>query len=704
MTTAFFRAFTCLSLVLLGIAPHLRAQGSLEPLDIAGTFTPALSFSETHSEKVVKIVDPLDPGNPTYDVAVTQTTTANITANITGTVLANIDGTTAFSLSFGGAKITFSLGDIPTYTKGQTTAFYCWNGWDSNTKKALGVNGVKLTWTATKLTVVVTMGGEADRPAAIGADAFVGAGTDPGTFPIKDMVTAALTFGDVSTTVARTVYVTGTYTVTHVRSGPADNPLYEFDLYTVSETGFADYVKPTVALTSPKQGASVGGAVDVNGTAFDAKGLSGVQWTTDPNGTWNPTDDFTLTSTPADGLWGSTYAAWTVSLTSLPHGTSKLYVRSVDDSGNISVPLVVSLVNGVPGLLTGRWDGLLVPAVQNGMRGAINFSFAVNGSFTGRLFVEGASYPFSGALQPDESLYASISRGVGKVPVLLQGNVGSFAPATAGDAGIAGSLGVSGIGVATFNAFRSPWSTLKLADASLAGSFHVKIDPAASPVGSSYAVVTTARAGTASAVFSLADGTVATWSGVMGAAGQLPAFVSLYHVLTKGVVTAAGSVSAPMNVNGGARAIAATTATWVRPPSYTDKQFASGFNYSLDASGIAYAAPVPATTRVMGLGSASPNATATWSGDAVTPPLNLDFTVKTSNVLSIPVTADALKLALTPATGAWTGSFKIPGTAVLSSCKLMIVGGEAVGFWTAPAPAGATQKRYGVIRVKASST
>ena len=700
MTPAFLRASACAFLALLGAAPHGMAQ-SVEPLDLTSTFTPALSFTETHSEKVVKIVDPLDPGNPTYDVAVTQASTANITANITGTVLANIDATTAFSLSLGGAEIAFSLGDIPTYVKGQTTAFYSWRGWDPVTKKAIGVNGVKLTWTATKLTVVVTMGGEETRPAAIGADAFVGAGTDPGTFPIKDTLTASLTFGDISTTAARTVYVTGTYTVTHVISGPVDDPLYEFDLYAVSETGAADYVRPTVALTSPRQGASVGGAVDVNGTTFDAKGLSGVQWTTDPAGVWNPTDDFTLTASPLDGLWGSTYAAWTASLTSLPHGTTKLYVRSVDDSGNTSVPLVVSLVNSVPPLLTGRWNGLLAPTVQNGIRGAVTFTFAVNGSFTGTLYVEGASYPFSGALQPDESLYASISRGVGKTPLLLGGTVGSFSPATAGDAGIAGDLMLSGGIVATYNVFRSPWSTLKLADASLAGIFHVKIDPAASPAGSSYAVVTTARAGTASTVFTLADGTVATWSGVMGAAGQLPAFVSLYPVLTKGVVTAAGSVSSLMTVNGAARTIDATTVGWDRPLTSPDKQFPGGFSYTLDASGSAYTAPSPATTRVMGLGSASPNATATWSGDAVTPPLSLDFTVKTSNVLSIPVTTDALKLFLTPANGAWTGSFKLPGTAVLSTCKLLIVGNEALGFWTAPAPAGATQKRYGVIHVGA---
>ena len=676
-----------------------------DPLVLTSTFTPSVSFSETHAERVVKtLTDPADPTSAVYSVVPTLSTTATITANITGIVLADIDGTTAFSTTFGGTSISFLLGDIRTYVKGNTTAFYCWNGW--NGTQPLGTGGVKLTWTATKLTVTVTMAATDDpnlRPSPIGTEGFVDTANDPGvtpgTFPIKDVLTVDLTFGSVSSSGPRTVYMTGSNKITHVSAGPVDLPLYDYDLYAVTVSGAADYTRPSVVLTSPKQGASVGAAVDVNGTASDAKGLQGVEWTTDLTSGWTAADSFTLTAAPLDGLWGPTSAAWTVSLASLPYGTTKLYLRSSDDSGNPSLPLLLTLVNPVPTLLTGRWDALLVPDVTNGVRGAINFTFAVNGSYTGTLVMEGARYPFTGTLLPDETIGVSISRGKA-LPVDFTGTITSFSPVGAGAAGITGDLESNGTHLAAVNAFRSPWSATNLADASLAGSFHVQIAAAATPTGNSYAVVTTARTGGATAVFSLADGTVVTWNGVMGATGQLPAFASLYVTVISGVTTA-GSISVPMGVNGGARTIDATTVTWVRPASFTDKQFPAGFLYNtLAASGIAYAAPSPASVRVMGLGSTSLNATASWSGDGVTASPSLGITVNAGNTLTIPVTTDALKLSLVASTGLWTGSFKIPGTTVLSACKLLIVGNQAYGFWTAPAPTGSTLKRYGLIHVQ----
>ncbi len=685
----------CLALLSLVV---VRAHALPEPLDLTTTFVPALSFSETHTDKVVATVNPADH-TTSYSVAATHSTSASVTANITGIALASIDGTTAFSLDFGAASIAFTLADIPTYTAGQTTAFYCWDGWGP-TNKPLGTGGVKLTWTATKLTVTVTATDEASRPPPIGVEAFVGAGDTPGTFAIKDTLTADVSFGPISTSVPRTVYLTGSYKVTHVTAGPADAPLYDFDLYTVSESGAADYTRPAVALTSPKQGASVGAAVNVSGTASDTKGLSGVEWTTDLNAPWTATDQFTLTTIPSDGLWGTTAAAWTVSLSSLPFGTTSLWVHSIDDSGNTSLPLLITLVNPVPVVLTGRWDSLLVPDPTNGVRGGIHFTFAVNGSYTGDVVLEGATYAFAGSLLADQSLGLSVSRGASLPPLVLTGTIASFAPANAAAASITGSLTVSGSSVATFSAFRSPWSATNLAGTTLAGNFHVLIAAAAAPTGYSNAVVTTARAGTASAALSMADGSVVTWSGFMGAAGELPVFAPLY--VTKGSLVA-GSVSSPMVVDGASAAIDATTATWVRPPAFADKQFPAGFQYSgLYTSGLAYHAPSPATTRVMSLAATSPNATASWSGDGEpsAPSPSLGITVNASNTLTIPVTTDALKLSLVASSGLWTGSFKIPGTTAVSACKLIIVGTQAYGFWTAPAPTGSVLKRYGLIHIQ----
>lgn len=692
-------AGACAVLLLLSMVHSGMALGAVEPLELTGDFVPAISFSESHTDSVVRTL--VSPGVYDYNVVPSRSTTASVTANIKGTVLAGIDGTTAFSLKFGSADIAFHLGDIPTYTKGQTTAFYCWNGW-SSTKKALGTGGVKLTWTATKLTVTVTMGNEQTRPAAIGADLFVGDETTPGTFPIKDVLTAEVSFGSASTTVPRTVYFTGSYKVTHYRVGPADAPVYETDLYTVTETGAADYARPTVALTSPKQGASVGAAVDVHGTASDAKGLSGVEWTTSLNGGWTATDAFSISSSPADGLWGATSALWTVSLDSLPYGTTRLWVRSIDDSGNTSQPLLVTLVNPVPVVLTGRWDALLVPGSPNNAmyvseEGALSFTFSGNGSFSGTLVQSSGTYPFTGSLTPDEKLVFTITRGT-RQSLYVSGQIDSFSPASEGVASITCTIQEMGAfnmleTAATVTAFRSPWSAVKLAPASLAGRFHVKIDPVPTTVGDSYAVVTTARTGAASATFSMANGSVVTWSGVMGASGQLPIF------------TAKGVVSSPVTINSVDRTIGTTTVRWLYPLVFTTKGLKPpasnlGMFATLAASGIAYSAPLPATTRVMGLAATMLNATASWSGDNVSPALTQLFTVNASNTLTVPTNANALKLALIPSTGLWTGSFKIPGTSVLSACKMLIVGNQAYGHWTAPAPTGTTDKRYGVIHVQ----
>ncbi len=684
-------AASCLWLL---AAPPARALTPLaDPLELTSTFVPAATFSETSTDSLVSAVDPADHTKKIYSVATKHSTTANITANITGTTLASINAATVFTLHFGGATVTFALGDIPTYQPGQTTAFYCWNGWNS-AKKALGTGGVKLTWTATKLTVALTATDEAARPDQIGTDEFIGVDDTPGTFAIKDVLSVDVAFGPIATSVPRTVYFTGSYKVTHATAGPADSPLYDYYLYTVSEAGAADYTRPTVALTTPRQGASVGAAVDVTGTATDAKGLTGVQWTTDLTQPWIATDQFSLTASPLDGLWGSTSATWTVSLSSLPYGTTHLYVESIDDSGNTSLPLLVSLVNPVPVPITGRWDGLLVPATSTGLRGAVTFSLAANGSYTGKLLLEAGSYPFSGSLLADQSMAATISRGSSLPSVALTGTVASFAAANEVVASLAGSLAIGGTGVATFTANRSPFSTTRLSDASMAGSFHVLIAPGADPQGYSYSLVSTARNGAASATFNMADGSVVTWSGVMGAGGELAAFAPMYG--------GKGSVSVPLLVDGASGTIDATNTAWVRPPAYADKQFPAGFQYSLYTSGIAYHAPSPSTVRVMGLGTGSPNATASWSGDgeATSPSPSLGITVNVSNKLGIPTNPDALQLSLVPSTGLWTGSFKLTGTTTLSGCKMVIVGNQAYGFWVAPAPAHSVVKRYGLIHVQ----
>jgi hypothetical protein len=655
-----------------------------DPLDQAPGFTPAVSFTESHSEKVVGAA-----GSRT--VAVTKTTTATVVANVTGITLANINQSTAFSLNFGSASISFTLGDIPTYTPGQTTAFYCWNGWGPNNKN-LGTGGVKLTWTATKLTVNLTMGGEANRPAPIIADGFLGA-VDPETgaaISLKDSLDVDVSFGPISS-VQRKVYFTGKSSVTHSTFGSGGSA-EEFDLNAVTLSGAADYASPTVALLTPKQGASVGPSVTFTGKSSDEHGLDNVLWSPDPITplSWQQATSNIITP-PANGLWGATTSAWTLDLNALPHGITKVWVKSVDESRNESVPLAITVVNPLLAPLPGRWDAALTPSVvPTALRGALYFTFAANGACSGQLTLEGMLHKFTGGLRADESLLVTIKRS-GQPDIVITGTLGSFNPVSSAASVLNGTITINATSVATFEARRTPFSTTVLADASLAGRFHLITSSPTVPFGYGYLIATTARTGTASITGKMPDGTAITWSGFLGANGSMPLFVRLYGNK--------GSLSGTPIVDGGMRTAAAANLKWVRPAAFTDKQFPSGFDLNLTASGAAYV--YTPGVRVMGLGAVLPNARATWTPDAMAVPTTQDFSVDASNQALVPSNTDLLNLSLTGSTGLWTGTFKASGTTTLANCYLLINGTTARGFYIAPPIAPSVEKRFGSFTIAA---
>jgi hypothetical protein len=677
LTKTFLCLLACIALML---ATGVRAA---DPLDKSGSFVPSVSFSESHTESVTGAAG-------SREVAISQSASATIVANITGIVLANIDTTTDFALNFGGASISFVLGDIPTYTKGQTTAFYCWKGW-STANKALGTGGVKLTWTTTKLTVTITMGNEETRPGAIAADGFLGA-VDPDTgaaISLKDTLDVDVKFGPIAST-QRRVYFTGTSSVKHVSYSATDE---EFDLNTVTLSGSSEYTSPTISLVSPSQGASVGAVVTITGKASDSRGLDKVQWSPNPitSNSWQDVVN-TIITPPANGLWGTTTATWSLALTGLPHGITKIWVKAIDESRNESAPLAISVVNPLLTPLPGRWDAALTPTINAGaLRGSLYFTFSVKGSCTGQLTLEGTTYPLSGGLLGDESLSITIKRAATLGNILITGTLGSFAPGTSAAGVLNGNVSINSVSVATFVARRSPFSSTVLADASLAGRFHLITSRPTTPYGYGYLIATTARAGSASISGKLPDGTAITWSGYLGANGALPVFVRLYGNK--------GSLSGTPIIDGNTRAVAATAMKWVRPLAVSDKQFPSGFDLDLTVSGAAYV--YTSSVRVMGLGATLPNARATLLADAMATPTTVDFSVDVANKATVPTNPDQLKLTLTASTGLWTGTFKASGSSTLANCYLLISGNTAYGFYIAPAVSPSVAKRFGTVTIAA---
>lgn len=79
------------------------AAEPFDPLAKTATFAPSVSFTESHSDRIVTTVDRSDPEFPfvTREVVSSQSISATVVANITGIVLADLDETTHFSITLG---------------------------------------------------------------------------------------------------------------------------------------------------------------------------------------------------------------------------------------------------------------------------------------------------------------------------------------------------------------------------------------------------------------------------------------------------------------------------------------------------------------------------------------------------------------------------------------------------------------------------
>jgi hypothetical protein len=615
--------------------------------------------------------DPLDATLVFREVVPTESTTVSMVANISGINLAALNAATTFSVTVGNLVVTGTLGDDPKYTVGKTSILIPVKGYGP-TGLALGGSSIKLSWTATRLTVTIV------RKSADFLDDATRLFEDPGSVfvsgaiglvnpTIREVTEATLQFGSVSTTAPRPVYLSGSSKVTTTTYGTGA-AAEVIDTNTVSVTGAGDFARPTCTLTSPLSGSITGPTATVLGKAADSHGLADVRILS-PGGqsvTWS------LLTGSAD-VWGAQTASWTQTVTGLTPGTHSLSFVAVDQSGNESLPLVMKVVNPLALPLRGRWDGLLNAAGANAQRGHFYLTVSQTGGYTGRLTLPHIYYTLTGTLAPGGVLDHTISRGTLLPALRLQGTVPNLLD-DAATARITGTLSVLSTVpevVANFSAHRSPWSTVALA-----------------PVGQGFVSLTTARAGSASGTLRTADGYVLTWAGVMGASGQLPLFLPMY--------VGKGSVSGQFTVSAGLPGTVDTTLDWHRGLNAADKQFPAGFSYQVLATGLRLQ-PLGTGARVLGAGAATPNARVTLEGDGISGTLTQDLTITTTNVFSMPVNPQAITAVHTAASGLVTGTFKLPGTAVLASYAAQIVGNQAAGYYTAAAPTGSVQKRYGKV-------
>lgn len=690
------------------------AFAAVDPLATVPGFTPALTLTEAITDSIKTTVEPGFEGEPATvfrEVVTADTGTVSITANITGIDLVSIGPATPFSATIGALNVSGTLGDDTSYTdanKATKRSIFIPGRHHPETGAVVGASGVKLAWTATRLTVSISRSNLDDAdPGSAAAVAHVAIPEAGKTAPIKDIIPVSVSFAGFQS-VPRHGFVQGSTSVRRQTFGSeAVGNFEEFLLNTVSVTGAFDTTAPTATITAPANNSSPGGSFTITGKASDGHGVEAVEYTTNPDsaGPWTPITNITDLPPPlGTALWGTTNKQWTLSLTGQPFGTNKFWVRSVDTSGNRSTPATVALINPVPALLTGRWDGLVTPT-PTGRRGYLTFTCDVKGALSGKLALEGlaAALPVVGTWSGG-SIHAKVMNGT-KTEFLLTGMVNSTSPANAAAALLSFNL-AKPAAIATDppvpsgngTAFRCPFTaTNKLPKlpnpAPALGRFNLSIFPGdgtTSPSGSGYFSMIVADTGVVTIAGKTADGLPFTMTSALGAGGQVPVFASLY--------TNKGSFSVLEAIDMTLGTITAATAAWNRPASFTDKQFPAGFSVAPSIHGGRYVAPA-ANTRVLGLNAGSPNASAEWIGDGV-PALQRQAVevTKTNTVAAVGGDA-AFKATITSATGIISGSFTLPGSKVATPWSALIIDNlhAGGGYYIALPVAPSVLNRYGQI-------
>ncbi|MBL9146494.1 MAG: hypothetical protein JNM99_22630 [Verrucomicrobiaceae bacterium] len=676
-----------ISLIVVSLSTYIAAQG-LDPLARTSTFTPTVSFIESHSEYVITTVDNTDPEFPMIwrEIGANESISVTVIANITGINLASLTASTPFSLTLGDLSIYGTLGDDPLYAPGKTTISL--PAINMETGKPIGTYGVRLSWSSTRLVITVTGASPLAMPGTVEMANW--ATTNPSIRVIRKV---SLEFGPF-TAPDRNVYVSGKCTVT-TKSYTTPEP-QTLDLVTTSLSGSCEYGVPTNTVTSPLSGSVTGPNATIIGKAIDSFGISTVEYAVNPSSSttnWTPATSVSIP--PPAALWGTTSASWSISLTGLVPGTNTLWVRSTDISGNTSITTAATFVNPLPTPVLGRWDAVMTPTNVSPVRGAVTFSCTANGYHTGKLYLETSTISFTGYTDSSSRIQQTIRR-LGYPDLTLTADVLS----ANGTGVMTGTLADASGNGATFAAHASPYSPTTLSSVDLAGRFHVKVDPPTSvTMGYSYLVVTTTRTGTVTVSGRMADSTPITWSGVLGTTGEIPMFAPIYTTmyLTRGSVACLLKIDAPTH------SIPTSTLKWTRPLGATDKQFPPGYSLALPASGSLFDV-APLGIRVMGLPSGAGNALATITGEDVTGTLEQRFTVNTTNTTSpfLPNPIGLSMVAIPRTTGLGVGSFRMPGTTTTAAINYLIVNNQAFGHYVAPALPGTVNKRFGTVTLTAA--
>ena len=347
----------------------------------------------------------------------------------------------------------WDFGDNTTSTAQNPTHIYSTPGSYKPVLTATGPGGSASKTAATAISVA------APAPPVVNFSASPTSGAAPLSVVFTNTTTGqvtswAWTFGDGTTSIVKSpthVYSTpGSYKATLTAAGPGGTvSKTAATAVTVSGSGTADGIPPTVGITAPLTGATVGGTTTVTATASDNVGVAGVQFLLDG------------VALGAEQTGPSFSLPWSTSAAS--NGAHSLSARARDAAGNTALAPAVSVTvsNTQPVGLVAAYGfsegggGAVADVSGNGNNGTLTsgVTWTTAGKFGNALVFNGSSGRVDIADTPSLRLTTAMTLEAWVNPatesgwwrdVVYKGNDNYYLMATSGQGGLpAGRVGVS---------------------------------------------------------------------------------------------------------------------------------------------------------------------------------------------------------------------------------------------------------------------
>ncbi|MDZ4287237.1 MAG: hypothetical protein U0984_04725, partial [Prosthecobacter sp.] len=412
-------------------------------------------------------------------------------------------------------------------------------------------------------------------------------------------------------------------------------------------------------------------------------------------------------TTPVFGeedLWGAVSGTWQVDVPTHAGGGDQIWVRGIDEVGNVSAPVAVSWNRPLTlTSLVGTWQGVLQrtinledsPALAKAFSfGRISLTSTAKGTVSGKLGIYplmSADVAFTGVMYQVEGgaeFYSKVTLVKGGEPFWLicqlkNTTVDSLDHVMSAQLLDTIQYCAEGILVAT------TFSTAHPVPIASQGLFNAGI--ATTPafgVGTGYFSASVAKTGMVTISGKLGDNTPFTWSGPLGGASLIPVMVPLY--------SNKGGVAGLLNLNPtlGA-ALTCERFSWVRPAFLADKQLIFGIDTDSTVSGGKYT-PAINLKSFANLGLVA---------EGEDPDCALDVTLNinpTTGAILLPSpNPDAIKLTVTSTSGLFTGSYLTLDGKTSTYWGLLIGDGAGgyigQGLFIADPVIGQTLKRFGNV-------